>query len=165
MLSTHAPQRRGVRDEPAALDPAGPPRYLAACVLDTVRLWPTTLAILRESTAVTMWDGIPLPRGTSFVIHSALLNRDEAYLPGADRFQPELWLDGGPGPAATVVPFSAGPAVCPGRSLVLQTVTASLAALLRDHDLRLLARTRLDAGSPLPFTLPHTSIGFTITPA
>lgn len=166
LLSTHATNRRRVRDELAALDPAGGPYpYLGACVLDTVRLWPTTLAILRESTAVTMWDATPLARGTSFVIYTPLLNRDAAYVPAADRFQPERWLDGSAAHSGALVPFSAGPAVCPGRSLVLQTVTAALAALLREHDLRLLARARLDAGSPLPYTLGHTSIKFTIAPA
>ncbi|GAA1661728.1 cytochrome P450 [Catellatospora bangladeshensis] len=166
LLSTHAKPRLRLRDELAALDEAaGPHPYLSACVLDTVRLWPTTLAILRESTAVTMWGGTPLPRGTSFVIYSPLLNRDTAYLPGADGFQPELWLGDTAGRAALLVPFSAGPAVCPGRSLVLQTVTAALAALLREHDFRLLARARLDEGSPLPHTFGHMSIGFTITPA
>jgi cytochrome P450 len=167
LLSTHAPQRRQVREELAAWDPAGPPMlpYLSACVLETVRLWPTTLAVLRESTAVTVWDQTSLPRGTSFVIFSALLNRDGEHLPDADRFQPDRWLDGEAATGTTLIPFSAGPAACPGRNLVLQTVTAALAALLRGHDLRLHARTKIAADLPLPYTLGHTGLGFTVTPA
>ncbi|MFD0599604.1 cytochrome P450 [Catellatospora coxensis] len=167
LLSTHASQRRRVREELAAWDPAGPPLlpYLSACVLEAVRLWPTTLAVLRESTAVTVWDQTTLPRGTSFVIFSALLNRDGEHLPDADRFQPDRWLDGQAATGPTLIPFSAGPAACPGRNLVLQTVTAALAALLLEHDLRLHARTRIAADRPLPYTLGHTELGFTVTPA
>jgi cytochrome P450 len=47
--------------------------------------------------------------------------------PYADRFTPELWLDGqAEQQRDALVPFSEGAAVCPGRQLVLLLTTAML---------------------------------------
>lgn len=61
-------------------------------------------------------------------------------------------------PARGIVPFSAGPAACPGRDLVLYTVTAFLAALLRSTHGLALTRPRLSPGRPLPQTLDHARV-------
>jgi hypothetical protein len=42
--------------------------YRRACALESGRLWPTTLAVLRDTTTETSWDGGVLPQGTALVI-------------------------------------------------------------------------------------------------
>jgi cytochrome P450 len=129
--------------------------YLRACVLESVRLWPTTLVILRESTAPTDWPSGTLPTGTLFAVTSSYGHRDERRLPYADRFEPEAWLDGRAESEPGIVPFSAGPARCPGEQLVLLTASLTLGRLLTGADLR--PRRRLDPTS-LPRTLDHAGL-------
>jgi cytochrome P450 len=123
--------------------PERDPAFLGAAVLESLRLWPTTPAILRDTTTETEWRGGTLPAGAGLVIFAPFFHRDFA---GADGFHPELWLDGAEPPA--VVPFSAGPAECPGRSLVLQLSSALLGRLLDGRELR-----GSHVEPPLPATL------------
>jgi cytochrome P450 len=143
------------RRETAAADVAPVLPYLRAGVLDTVRLWPTTLVVLRESTRETDWHGTALPARTTFVVPSSFHHRDPAASSHADEFSPEDWLDGTAGRRWSVFPFSAGPAVCPGRDVVLLTVSTLLSALLhRFPGLHAVEPLR----APLPATLDHTGL-------
>jgi hypothetical protein len=75
--------------------------------------------ILRQTTGATEWEGGQMPRGTGVLILAPLFCRGDERLPFADRFTPELWLSAGEAKRRGVVPFSIGPAACPGRNLVL----------------------------------------------
>jgi cytochrome P450 len=131
--------------------PERDPSFLRASVLESLRLWPTTPAILRDATEDTRWAGGTLPAGAALVIFAPFFHRD---FEGADAFRPELWLDGSEPPA--VVPFSAGPAMCPGRSLVLFVTTTVLSELLQGRDLH-----GSSVGSaPLPATLSPFRLRF-----
>ena len=132
--------------------------YLRACVLESVRLWPTTLVILRETTSPTRWASATLPAGNSLVILSAYFHRDASRLPYADRFIPQIWLDGRAEASESLVPFSDGPGACPGRNLVLLMTSLLLGGLLRRYDFRPEGASRLDPGHPLPGTFNHTAI-------
>jgi cytochrome P450 len=134
--------------------------YLRACVQDTVRLWPTTLLVLRESTERTAWGGVELPARTTFVLPSSYHHRRDDLGDAADAFAPEAWLAGAPERDWTVYPFSAGPGVCPGRNLVLLTTATLLAELLRRFP-ALHTPHRLRA--PLPRTLDHTGLRLALT--
>jgi cytochrome P450 len=146
------------RRDTAAGDDAPLYPFLRACVQDTVRLWPTTLVVLRESTTPTRWGGAELPSGTTFVLPSSYHHRDDSLGHAADAFVPEAWLAGAPQRGWTVYPFSAGPGVCPGRNLVLLTTTLVLAALL---DRFPALRTTRPLTAPLPRTLDHTRLQLT----
>jgi len=61
-----------------------------------------------------------------------------------------------------LIPFSEGPAVCPGRHLVLLVSTAVMAALLENSQLRLKDPTRLAVDQLLPATLNHYALRFEI---
>ncbi|MEU6153592.1 cytochrome P450 [Actinosynnema sp. NPDC047251] len=125
----------------------------AAGILEAARLWPTTPVILRESTRPTRWHGTVLPRGTTFIVFTPYFHRDPDRLPYADRYAPEIW----PHPDdPALVPFSAGPGVCPGRDLVLTTAGTTLDALRAG-----LSFPHLDA--PLPATLDHFRLRFPVT--
>jgi cytochrome P450 len=140
-----------------AAGPADPDLpYLQASVLESVRLWPTTMVILRDSTTRIG----EFPAGTAFVIVSSYFHRDPA-LPYADRFTPEIWLDGRARDNWSLVPFSGGPGECPGRNLVLFTTGTLLGTLLDRYHLRPVGG--LDPAGPLPGTLDHTALRFAVT--
>jgi cytochrome P450 len=64
-----------------------------------------------------------------------------------------------------LVPFSAGPAECPGRDLVLFTTSSVLAHLLDTFDIRLSSQPELSPGEPLPMTLNQLTPNFAVTTA
>ncbi|MGW6263952.1 cytochrome P450 [Cellulosimicrobium funkei] len=158
-----AAARPAVRDrllaEPATAGdgPAVLP-YARGCVLESVRLWPTTLAILRDATAPVRWGARTFPAGTGFVVLSAFFHRDADRLPFADAFTPEAWLDGRADADWGLVPFSGGPVSCPGRNLVLLLASHTLARVAR-LDLAV-ARGRYLAQDPLPPTMDHLGLRF-----
>jgi cytochrome P450 len=135
-------------------------RTARACVLESVRLWPTTLAILRDATRPTGWRSRVLPAGTGFVIVSSFFHRDAAVLPFADRFVPHIWTDGTADDLPGLVPFSAGPVSCPGRPVAL-TVAAELVGAWADA----LEPARKLPVAALPRMLDHTTLRFAVRSA
>ncbi|WP_051815338.1 cytochrome P450, partial [Glycomyces tenuis] len=139
LLAVNRGHRHVARCELGASDPDSPEElpYLRACVLESLRLWPTTPLLLRDGVTETRWGPETLPEGTSFLVYTPLFNRDGERLPFADRFTPGIWTDGTAEADPSITPFSGGPACCPGRNLVLFTVTSALARLLRREEYRL----------------------------
>jgi cytochrome P450 len=133
--------------------------FLRATVLESVRLWPTTPAILRQTTRETRWEHGIMPEKTGVLLFVPFFHRDDQRLPYADRFTPALWLKEGRHEAWPLIPFSGGPATCPARNLVLMLGSAMLAALLDRRPLAL-ADQRLDPAR-LPGTLNPYSLRFT----
>lgn len=158
MLAVHPHARERASAEVEAPLPRRP--YLRACLLDTLRLWPTTPAILRQTTRETIWDGAPMAAGTGVLILAPYFHRDRDRLAQADRFVPEAWLNAEP-PDPAFVPFSAGPAGCPGRNVVLLVGSAMLAALL--PRVSGVEGTRLSEGRPLPGQLDPFALRFRVT--
>jgi len=128
LLGTHPVIRARAEAEIASGSREMP--FLRACVLDTLRLWPTTPVVLRQATADVEWENGILPRGAGVIIYTPFFHRDETRLPQAHRFAPETWLGSRPEDRA-LIPFSDGPARCPGRNLSLLLSSAMLAALMR----------------------------------
>ncbi|WP_207929104.1 cytochrome P450 [Actinomadura sp. 6K520] len=162
LLASHPEHFEQARREAGTGDDDLP--YLRACVQESVRLWPTTMTILRDATRPTEWAGQALPAGTGFLIHTPFLQRDDETLPYADEFRPGIWLDGTAEHDWAVVPFSGGPGECPGRNLSLLSASHFLAALLRAYDLRQDAGLRPSADRPLPRTLSPFRLGFDARP-
>ncbi|MFE1771444.1 cytochrome P450 [Streptomyces sp. NPDC059008] len=171
LLASHPEHAERVHTE---IDGAEPDRsatadalpLLRACVLESLRLWPTSPAILRETTAETTWhNGTTTPAGTGVVFYSSFFHRDARHLPYADQFEPDAWLDGRNQDNWALAPFGRGPAQCPAQDLALFTAATFLAALLRDHRaLLLLPRRPLVPPAPLPRTIDHTALRFALTP-
>ncbi|PYG00302.1 Cytochrome P450 [Georgenia satyanarayanai] len=108
--------------------------YLRAGVLESLRLWPTTPLILRDTTEDTEWARGTLAAGSSVVIFAPFFHRDERHVPEAHRFAPELWLRERTDADWPLVPFSGGPAMCPGRNVVLLMASTVLGRLLAERD-------------------------------
>ncbi len=136
--------------------------YLRSCLLEGLRLWPTTPMVLRESTRETTWESGIMPAETSILIFAPLFHRDDQHLPYADRFEPEIWLENRTAEDWPLIPFSGGPGMCPGRNLVLLVGSAMLAELLAGRQVRLKPPTRLDPNQPLPATLNNYSLRFEV---
>lgn len=149
LLASHPAEQERARTEIEGPEPARL-SYLRACVLESIRLWPTTPMILRETTEETSWG----PAGTTVLIFTPFFHRDPD-LPYADRFEPDLWLDGRAAENPALVPFSAGPAICPGRDLVQFCASTMLANLLRDHRFEQASGPVLSPDRPLPATLDN----------
>ncbi len=161
LLSTHPAAADRARGEIAGIDPGEPHQlsYLRACALDAIRLWPTTPMLLRESTEETPWG----PAGTTVLVYTPFFHRDPE-LPYADSFAPDIWLDGRAAANPALVPFSAGPAICPGRDLVQFCVSTLLANLLRDHAFEQTTGPVLAPDRTLPATLDNFHLKFTVRP-
>lgn len=164
LLACHPGESRRATAEAAAGDPGRPRElpFLRACVLDTLRLWPTTPLLLRESVATTRWRGSPVAAGTTFVLFAPYLHRSDPAGPARDRFAPDGWL--GPDAPANraLVPFSAGPGRCPGQDLVLLLATTWLAAALRGRMFRVVSGLRPGPDGPLPATLNPFALHFSV---
>lgn len=157
LLATHPTcLERALQEAPDAPDLP----FLRACALDTVRLWPTTPAILRDTTKDI--DG--LPAGTGLLIFTPFFHRDDENLPYAHSFTPDIWMDGRAQDNPALVPFSAGPAECPARNLVLTVTSTLLATLLADREFRLTSGQHLSPAAPLPSTLDNFGLAFAVGP-
>ncbi|MEE6295036.1 cytochrome P450 [Georgenia wangjunii] len=163
LAASHPDLARRLRAEAAA--DGGVLPLARGTVLESVRLWPTTLTILRESLRPTQWSGRTAATGTSFLVVSSFFHRDETRLEHADRCEPEIWLDGRADTSWSLVPFSGGPAGCPGRNLVLAVTSTLLSAVVGGLDARAEGPVRLDPAHPLPRTLDHTSVTLRLRPA
>ncbi|EON31597.1 cytochrome P450 [Gordonia terrae C-6] len=137
LLASHPVTAAAARTEAAVVDSAEPRVLptLRATVLESLRLWPTTLAILREATRDVPWDGGVVAEGATTIVIGEFFQRDDDAMDFAQRFTPDAWTDGRAQELAGVVPFSDGPGECPGRNVVLMFATAVLAAICRDVDL------------------------------
>lgn len=162
LLATHGEAAEAVREELRTTDLTEPAQlpYLRACVLESIRLWPTTPALLRETTTGTAWG----PSGTTSLIFTPFFHRDADTLPYANTFSPRIWLDGTARRNPALVPFSAGPGECPGRNIVLLATSTMLAALLSRHEFTLIGKPSIGDRGRLPATLDHTGLRFATLP-
>jgi cytochrome P450 len=170
LLATHPAHAWRARNEIAQTRQEGRPYmpYLRATILESLRLWPTTPLVLRETTTDTTWQNGVLPADMGIIVYAPFFHRDNQRLPYADRFSPELWQDdlhaaASPQRSAQgwpLIPFSDGPAICPGRHLVLMLTSAMLAELFDRSDLRLKSHPRFGDHRPLPATLNHFALRF-----
>ncbi|MET9312464.1 cytochrome P450 [Kribbella sp. NPDC003505] len=162
VLGTHPSALRTIVSE--ARHPEASPLLAeaGAALQESLRLWPTTLVVLRQSSADTEWRGRSAPAGTEFVIVSSVFHRDDDALDFANRFEPSAWLDGRTDGAWPIIPFSEGPAECPGRNVVLLTASAAVSHIADRYDLDVDPTTRAKLGGELPRTFNHAwvRIGF-----
>ncbi|HYC04395.1 MAG TPA: cytochrome P450 [Azospirillaceae bacterium] len=167
LLVSHPMQCERARRE---IEAAGPDRsdlpYMRACLLESLRLWPTTPVILRETTEPVRWENGVMPANTSVAIFAPLFHRDPDRLPHADRFAPETWLDGHGARQKPrdwpLVPFSGGPGLCPAHNLVPMLGTSAVATLLDHRPWALEQPGRLSPMRPLPGTLDNYTVALTL---
>jgi len=133
---------------------------LRALVLESVRLWPTTPAVLRDTTDTVNWQEGTLPAGAAVLVFAPFFHRDGERFPYADSFAPGLWSEGRAAGDWPLIPFSQGPAGCPGRDLVLHATSSFLAPVVQARPPRQVHPRPLRADAPLPASLSPFRLAF-----
>lgn len=169
-LASHGAQQAEVRKEIAAADIATPKgvaslKYLGGCLLEAMRLWPTTGMFARVTTRdVTFPNGAVLPEGRQVLIYNVFNHRNRALVPFADRFSPGEWATGKASEDWSFNFMSHGPQGCPGYGLSVFLGQAVMANLLSAGSLSL-SGARLDPGKPMPYSLDLFGFRIQITAA
>jgi cytochrome P450 len=115
LIASRSEALAGVRAEAASGSENLP--FLRACIIETLRLYPTTPVILRQAVAGASLGSGRLPEGSGVLVYSPFFQR-ASWLRSADRFEPSFWIGRDAEEALPFVPFSAGAAVCPAKNLV-----------------------------------------------
>ncbi|WP_064692791.1 cytochrome P450 [Rhizobium aegyptiacum] len=134
--------------------------FTRSCLLEVLRLWPTTPVILRQLTKDIKAGGRIIARGTGVIIFAPFFHRDPA-LVYANRMEPSIWGRNDALPSAGLVPFSAGPIICPAHNLVPTIASLAVGTFLSAADIVLL-QPSLTVGN-LPGTLNHFDIRLRLT--
>ncbi|WP_196257769.1 cytochrome P450 [Pelagibacterium limicola] len=163
LLSAHPHVERDVRAELAqAGQSSTPPLDLTrACYLESLRLWPTTPAILRETTQPVQWAEGQIDRGTHILIYAPFFHRDDETFEQAHVFAPELWINRVSRPDLALVPFSHGPVICPAAQFVPMIASFALRELLNRMVIALHDASRLRPDR-LPGTLDNYTLRFSV---
>jgi cytochrome P450 len=137
--------------------------FIRRCVLESLRLWPTTPAILREATEDVQWDDRLICKGTGIIVFTPFFGRDDEKLDFAHKMSPDIWQRSQNDALAElgIIPFSDGPAICPAHNLVPLLDCLVISAVLAERELSLIA-PKLDP-ERLPGTLNHFGIRLAAT--
>jgi cytochrome P450 len=158
LLASHPDQFAAVRSNLAGADLARPEtiagqEYLAGCILEAMRLWPTTQLFGRVATQdVRFSRGAVLPAGRQALIYNLFNHRNRDRIAYADRFAPEEWVTGSAAGDWSFNFFSNGPQGCPGAGLAVFLGQALIARLVAGAELQL-SGASLDPGGRLPYAL------------
>jgi hypothetical protein len=152
LIASHPEVARRAAAEIEAADTATPEgiaglQYLQACLDETMRLWPTTMMLVREALVDDVLGGESIRAGTQVIIHNGFNHRNPETVPEPDRFLPERWLP--PMRDYRFNHMSNGGQSCVGRKLALFLGRAVLAGILRTRRVGL-AVPALGAGRPIP---------------
>jgi cytochrome P450 len=159
LLATHPASLAVVRSEFAEADPGdaaavAEAAYTSGCLLDAMRLWPTTALFGRVLTEDYRFpNGELVKEGTQVLIHNLFNHRNRERVPFADTFAPEEWAEGDAASDWSFNFFSNGPQGCPGAGLSIFLGTAFLARLAIAGDPKVVSGPGLKPTAPLPYTL------------
>jgi cytochrome P450 len=139
--------------------------YTRQVIEETLRLYPSIPAILREASAADVVCDLPVPRKSVMVILPWVVHRHRRLWDNPDRFDPERFTAENSAQRARLayIPYATGPRVCTGMSFANTEMLLVVAALAR----RL--RFRLDPGHPVMpvgrISLhPHGGLRVTVEP-
>lgn len=169
LLASHDERMKNAKHEVSGVDSRAPHPlpFLRSCILESLRLWPTTPAILRDSTIDTAWGARKqrIDAGSAFLIYTPAFHRDRRSVSYADAFEPDVWMDGRAAKQRAFLPFSSGAAGCPGRNVALFTSSTTLARLVEHFpDHHQISTPRLDSHKPMPATFDHFGLTFEAAP-
>ena len=134
---------------------------IEACANEAMRLKPVAPINISQAAEDTVLDGVHVPKRTLVVCVMRPAGLSEKYFTAPGAFDPQRWL-GGSGEHSlssskrVVMPFGAGPRICPGRYLALAEIKMVAAMLLANFDLQFVGTTD---GSP-----PQERLALTMAP-
>ncbi|MET9381324.1 cytochrome P450 [Streptomyces sp. NPDC002928] len=144
LLDRHPDIARRVQQEIDSVLAGDPPDESAVArleltrrvVLETLRLYPQSWLLTRCVATPVELAGRSLPPGTSVVVSPYQLHRQSGLFPDPERFDPDRWADGTPGPRGAYIPFGNGSRKCPGDTFALTEIVVVLARVLQNWTLR-----------------------------
>ncbi len=157
LLATHPDALQRVRDDIGArklttVKTVTDSTYLAGCILEAMRLWPTTALFGRVQAEDFRWkNGQKTPAGTPLLIHNLFNHRNRDRVVFADRFAPEAWSEGSAGDDWSFNFFSHGPQGCPGAGLSIFLGQAFLGRIVTQTTPALTSGPRLRRNQRLPY--------------
>jgi cytochrome P450 len=101
-----------------------------------------------------------VPAGAAVVIFAPYFHRDGERFADAESFSPALWTGGHSDGDWPLIPFSQGPAECPGRDGVLHMTSSFLGKLVAARPLRQTHPRPLRADLPMPATFSPFRLTF-----
>jgi cytochrome P450 len=107
-------------------------RYTGMVVAESLRLWPPSPLLIRVAREDDVLPtGMRVRAGSKLLLSPYVLQRDPAYYPDPERFDPERFSDdGGRGrPKYAYFPFGGGPRVCIGQALSTLETTLVIARM------------------------------------
>jgi cytochrome P450 len=137
-------------------------KYLEGCVQETMRLWPTTPMLVRETVVQSLLGGEAVPTGTQVLIFNSFNHRDAQRDSYADSFAPERWVGGAPN--SLFNHLSSGTQVCAGKDLALFLAKAVLATVLSRGRFALVT-PKLAPDRPLPYVFDYFHVRFESPPS
>lgn len=154
LIAIHPAVDLRLRSELAEADLGAPSQVaglnlLGGCLEEAMRLWPTTPVIVREAVRQDTLGDETIAAGTQILIFNLFNHRDRARWAFADRFAPEIWIEGRA--PATFLHFSGGMQSCVGQHIARFIGKAVLATLL-ERERFVLRRPTLDPSAPLPYS-------------
>ena len=130
-----------------AICPSGVPQlgeldFIEACAYEAMRLKPVAPLIVNEAIKASVVAGIEVPARSLIICLMRPGGLDQRNFPQPEMFDPARWI-GGSGAAAhslssskrVVMPFGAGPRICPGRYLALAEMKMVMAMLLAHFEI------------------------------
>ncbi|MFD0265175.1 cytochrome P450 [Streptomyces sp. NPDC127106] len=162
LLGAHPAEQEAAAGEAAGCAGTEGLARLAACVRESLRLYPAVPDLVRVTRTGTEWRGVRYPAGTRVLLPVHFFQRDPVHVPAAHVFVPGRWKTPGADEDIRMSPFGHGPGRCPGSRLALLVTTGLCAEVLRR---RRITGTRpvLDPPGPLPAVLDPRAIRLTLT--
>lgn len=125
-------------------------RFVAACLEEAMRLWPSTPFLLREAVDQDTLCGHSIRTGDQVVIPNVFNHVDPTAVARATEWFPDRWLQDGTPPR--FYHFSDGRQSCPGADIARFIGTGVLATLIAEREFHTL-RPRIMDASQLPAAL------------
>ncbi len=172
LLSRHPEALRRAREEVAGRNVARYEEvsalpYVDACINETMRLKPVAPILLLEPIRDTSLGELELPAGTLIMCLMRAGATDERRFPQAQTFDPGRWLTvSATSSKRVVMPFGAGPRLCPGRYLAILEMKMVTAMLLSQFEIE--SVTTPDGGEAkehLAFTMSPVGLKLLLRPA
>jgi cytochrome P450 len=148
---------RGLAGEPVSIDCFNRLPYATSIVDETLRLYPTSWVIARESIANCEIGPFRIGPGTVVVMSQWIVHRDERFFDSPQSFRPERWADGLAKrlPRFAYFPFGGGPRACVGNAFARMETVLLLASITSEFVLSLV---------PGESVAPHASATLQLNP-
>ncbi|MCW5710714.1 cytochrome P450 [Shinella sp.] len=108
-------------------------KWTEAVITETMRVFPPSWIIGRESIRPFEIGGYAFPAGVTIFISQWVIHRDHRYYPRPEEFMPERWLGDFRHslPRFAYMPFGGGPRICIGQRFAIIEAVLILATILR----------------------------------